>query len=545
MHHFPLSFSRFSKEKLLLLFVVFWGLFQWTSAQSAFDCTLGTAHSETAFSILHTPGDLWVIGGAYEFDGWGTAQLLIMKTDRVGDTLWTWTYGDRVDTSSAKTREVQHASGDGIFDIQATMSGGYVATGASYLFSEGLGDIVVLNLDYWGDTLWTRNYGGNGDDYGYAVRETPDSGFVVAGFTESFGPGNRNGYLLKIDQHGDTAWTAVTDGSSLEAFFKCSLTEDGGIIALGYTFDAGIGNADIFLVKFDANGAVLWAKTFGGIQNDYGYSIQETPDKGFILTGMTESAGQGVQDAFLIKTDSLGNSEWSKTYGGPLFDGAFEVILVPGRGYAFTGYTTSFGALNNKEDVYIVEVDFAGDILWTGRAGGPEYDFGESLTLADDGELAIVGYSASFGLGVSDIFLFKLDRTEEDNCHLFTTQTQSDDVPFGETTPTITLSHGAFGEYQRPVMGGTFMRRTDACDSVFVGIEPPLNTQLKIYPNPSSGRFQIDGPFTGPWEVRNAMGQLIGERESPVIDLSSEARGIYWLRYPFGGRWFQQKLIKY
>lgn len=515
-------------------------------AQSGFHRAMGTSHSESAFSIIQTPDSGFVIGGAYEFDGWGTKQLMVVKTDQLGDSLWTRTYGDRIDTSFAKTGSTNapHSTGNGIFDIKPTSSNGFVATGGSYTFSSGLGDIVVLNLDGSGDTIWTRNYGGTGDDYGYSISQTSDDGFVVTGYTESYGPGIRHGIVLRLDMNGDTVWTAITDGSSIEAFYKGELTTDGGLIATGYTFNDGAGNADVYLVKFDPNGAIEWAKTYGGTQNEYGYSVHQIADNGYIVSGMTESAGQGVQDALLIKTDSLGNSEWIKTYGGESYDGAYDVVQKPGVGYTFIGYTKSFGTLNNEDDFYVVQVDLNGDTTWTRRIGGDQYDIGESIAITLDGGFAILGYSGSMGYGGSDILFMKLDANGDGACHSYGTQTVTEAVPFAESNPTIIPLSGSKTSMARPVIGSTFLRPTNGCDSIFVAVDEALTPQLTIYPNPSAGIFRINGRHDGNLMVINPMGQVVYQGKGNLLDLSGVARGIYILRFQIKGKWFQRKLLK-
>jgi len=148
-----------------------------------------------------------------------------------------------------------------------------------------------------------------------------------------------------------------------ELAYYAQMTSDSGQIIVGSTDGFGAGSADVFLAKTDANGDLEWSKTYGGIAADNGYFVQPTWDNGYIVLGETQSSGAGLEDIFLIKTDSVGDTLWTKTYGGAALDIAYQVKQTNDSGYVLVGYTASFGS--GADDIYVIKTDANGDTLWT------------------------------------------------------------------------------------------------------------------------------------------------------------------------------------
>ncbi len=163
---------------------------------------------------------------------------------------------------------------------------------------------------------WWRTYGGTHSDRGYCVQQTTDGGYIIAGSTYSFGPGTPdscNVYLIKTDASGDTLWTRAYGGAGCDEGYSVQQTTDGGYIIAGYTNSFGAGNGDIYLVKTDASGDTLWTRTFGGPDRDEGASIQQTADGGYVVAGRTYSFGAGDADVYLVKTNAQGDTSWTRT----------------------------------------------------------------------------------------------------------------------------------------------------------------------------------------------------------------------------------------
>jgi len=152
----------------------------------------------------------------------------------------------------------------------------------------------------WGqvDTLWTNTFGGSSSDYGYCVKQTTDGGYIITGRTDSYGKGGRDFWLIKTDSNGDSTWTKTFGGSSQDFGYSVQQTTDGGYVITGTT------DGNVWLIKTDSLGQEVWNQTLGGSSDDYGWSVQQTADGGYIITGQTDSYGNGGWDVWLIKTDS-------------------------------------------------------------------------------------------------------------------------------------------------------------------------------------------------------------------------------------------------
>ncbi|MFZ8835387.1 MAG: hypothetical protein ACO2O5_14520, partial [Candidatus Caldipriscus sp.] len=202
---------------------------------------------------------------------------------------------------------------------------------------------------------FAKTYGGANWDWASSVRQTSDGGYIVVGVTLSFGAGNRDIFLIKTNASGNLQWAKTYGGTNEEEAFSVQQTSDGGYIVAGFTHSFGAGNRDIFLIKTNASGNVQWAKTYGGTDDDRAYSVQKTSDGGYIVAGFTGSFGAGAWDVFLIKTDASGNVQWAKTYGGTNSDVASSVQQTSDGGYIVVGFTHSFGA--GDRDIFLIKTD--------------------------------------------------------------------------------------------------------------------------------------------------------------------------------------------
>lgn len=295
------------------------------------------------------------------------------------DTVWTKTYGG--------------VYWDEGLDVQQTIDGGYIVTGFTSSFGVGGKDIYLIRTDSNGDTLWTKTYGGTGDDIGFSVRQTSDGGYIITG--EIFVPGNHMDLcLLKTDSQGATLWVKTYGGPDPEVGRSVRQTFDGGYIITG---DKGYVT---YCVKTNATGDTIWTRTYG---EGRGYEIEQTSDGGYIIAGVIPVGAAG--DALLLRIDTLGNTLWSKSYGGTYEDFASAVtatadgyIAAGGRYYSPGGY-----------DVYLIRTDTNGDTIWTGTIGGPNIDYGKSIQKTADDRYIIAGITGSFGAGNDDVYLIRAD----------------------------------------------------------------------------------------------------------------------------------------
>ncbi|MBU1653088.1 T9SS type A sorting domain-containing protein [bacterium] len=283
--------------------------------------------------------------------------------------------------------------------------GGYIFTGLRTVPGNE-DDVLIIRVDANGETLWERTYGGPLDDCGRQVQQTSDGNFAVTAWTDSYGPGLRSGYLLKLDDNGDMLWTKTYGGTGYNNTWSGIQTSDGGYALTGFSDCSGTQRDMIYLVKTDATGDTLWTQRYGSVQLDYGTRIYQTVDEGFIIAGYTSSFGVGLIDGILIKTDGDGNQEWMQTYGGNSYDKIRDVIQTSDGGYMFVGETASFSV--GSYDYWIVKTDAVGDTLWSRTFGGYGDDRAKCVWQTDDGGYVVSGGSYSFGPGEVDAYVKKL-----------------------------------------------------------------------------------------------------------------------------------------
>ena len=256
------------------------------------------------------------------------------------------------------------------------------------------------------DMEWSKTFGGTNIDYGKSIVQTDDGGYILTGYTLSFGAGDYDLWLIKTDSDGNEMWNKTFGGTNSDVGESIIVTDDGGYIIAGRTGSSGTGNQEFWLIKTDSDGNEEWNKTIGGINNDYCHSVVQTGEGGYMLTGFTWSFGNGGE-AWLIKTDANGDEEWNKTFGGAGYDSSESVAQTSDGGYIMTGLTESFGGGDRK--VWLIKTDSDGNEMWNKTFGGNESDTGYSVAVTGDGGYIVAGYTLSFGEGAYDFWLIKTD----------------------------------------------------------------------------------------------------------------------------------------
>ncbi|HEY3249985.1 MAG TPA: T9SS type A sorting domain-containing protein, partial [Ignavibacteria bacterium] len=267
-------------------------------------------------------------------------------------------------------------------------------------------DSYIVKLDNNGTILWTKTFGGFGDEYGESIVQTSDGGYAVGGYTNSYGAGDYDDYIAKLDAAGAIQWFKTYGTAGYDYALSIKQTTDGGYVLFGSTSSFGAGNNDYYVVKVDSAGLLQWSKTIGGPGGDYGFCVIQTSDGGYALSGTTLSFGAGNYDLYVVKLNATGSLEWSRTIGGTGFEYGYQIIQTSEGGYAIAASIESFGA--GGYDAYIVKLNSSGQIEWNRTLGGMYDDNILSITQTTDGGYAATGFTTIAGSG-ADIYLIKLD----------------------------------------------------------------------------------------------------------------------------------------
>lgn len=277
----------------------------------------------------------------------------------------------------------------GVF-VSPTQDGGYIAVGVTKSFGEGEEDVYLVKTDAQGEVLWSQTYGGPEPDFGWSVHETAD-GFVLAGFTESFGNGDSDCYLIKTDPAGKMLWSQTYGGEGSDICWALELTTDGGMVLAGETTSSGEGEEDFFLVKTDSLGTVEWTQTFGWGNSDRCFSIVQADDGGYVLAGQTYSLGAGDRDVCVVKATAKGDMEWAKVFGGPESDVGHSVISVGDGHFLVTGYSGSAPA--KDDDPYLIKIDSTGGAVFAEKIHLDGVNHTLTGAQSDDRGFYLVGFT--------------------------------------------------------------------------------------------------------------------------------------------------------
>ncbi|MES2680622.1 MAG: T9SS type A sorting domain-containing protein [Bacteroidota bacterium] len=220
--------------------------------------------------------------------------------------------------------------------------------------------------------VWQKNIGGVLSEIAKSVVELPDSSLVIAGYTSSFGNGGYDAYIIKTDKNGNLLWQKTFGGTDWDFAYSINNTSDGNLIVCGTTYSFGRGENDAFILKLDYNGNFLWTKTYGGTKSDDLKEIVPTLDGGFIATGTTKSYGDSLGDIWVTKFNSSGDSTWFKTHGGVKKDVGNTIVQNANADYFIGGGSESFGI--GKEDAYVFKLNSSGNFLWSGYEGKANED---------------------------------------------------------------------------------------------------------------------------------------------------------------------------
>lgn len=461
--------------------------------------------------------------------------------------------GGGADSSSAGTLLIKtDANGDtlwiklytfghaGSTDIHQTNDGGYIITGCSNL------DLLVFRINANGDTLWTREIGGVADNYGNSVQQTSDGGFILTGTIYG---GGYNLVLIKWDANGTVVW--VRTFGYFNDYGNCvKQTNDGGYIIAGSTRSFGIGIQNVYLIKTDSLGDTLWTKTYGGTKIDAGNSVCQTTDGGYIIVGSTNSNDTtNLSDVYLIKTYTNGDTMWTKTYGGAGDDLGQSVQQTNDGGYIIAGTKDNF-SLQTK--IYLIKTNSNGDTLWTKSYQDSSEAQGAIVQQTSDRGYIISGIgSSSYGA----FYLIKTDSLGFSGCNDFNTTTKVGSPHTQVTKPhtIVTYSSSANVSIRNMIIVSGGVVGTICFND---GINEVRNNQptISLYPNPNNGTFtlsysQIQTP-NSQFRIEDVLGRTVythyiySIEGKETIDVSGLSNGVYFYQLINNKETMRGKFVK-
>jgi hypothetical protein len=354
------------------------------------ETTFGGTLYETGNSVQQTTDGGYIITGHTESFGNGDYDVYLIKTDVDGVEQWNQTFGGT---------EADYSS-----SVQQTTDGGYIITGNTNSFGNDR-YVYLIKTDVNGVEQWNQTFGVYSAS-GHYVQQTTDGGYIITGMILYTMNGDYDTYLIKTDGNGIQQWSQ-TFGTG-RAGLSVQQTSDGGYIIAGQTQSLGNINYDIHIIKTDGNGIQQWSQTFGGTGIDEAVEIKQTTDGGYIIIGSTSAVGIADNDVYLIKTDGYGIEQWNQTFGGLNQDYGRSVKQTSDGGYIIAGQTQSFG--NTNYSVYLIKTDVNGIEQWSQTSVDTNSTMGRSVQQTTDGGYIITGLINYFGNDNIDIYLMKTDE---------------------------------------------------------------------------------------------------------------------------------------
>jgi hypothetical protein len=401
--------------------------------------------------------------------------LLVLSPSVYADTTyWAKSYGG--------------ADRDTAFAVEQTSDLGYILVGDTWSGLSGRLDVWILKLSASGSIEWQRTYGGAGDDTAQSVHQTPDGGYIVAGYTASFGDPDYDMWVLKLDSNGGIVWEYAYGADNQELASFVEQTSDGGYILGGRTNSIAGSAPDFWALKLDSSGVAMWDRTYSLDGDRRIEAIHQTSDNGYILAGSTSSGAlsvawviktdangnivwertydpglgadveeiqvtsdggyvliaeaftaDGDQDFWVLKLKSNGDIDWERTYGGNGEEDAQPIRQTSDGGYIMAGATGSFGA--GGDDVWVVKLNQNGDITWERTYGGAGDDEAISIDETSDGGYIVAGETTSFGAGLTDMWVLRIDSSG----HI------SDCLPIGSSNANVVDTHATIVNTQGTV----------------------------------------------------------------------------------------------
>lgn len=368
-----------------------------SSAQISWEKLFSKKSTDVFRSVAEATAGGYILAGYTSDSTVNDTDAYVVRMNTSGDTLWT----KRINGTSSRK--------DLFYKVINTADGGYAFCGYSTSFGSGSDDAYWVKTDASGNITWTKTWGGIGRDRAQDIIQTSDGGYAITGYTTSAPAQYYDAFIIRTNSSGDTLWTKRYGASGFDDANSIRELPDGGFIIGGQSTNGGTG-LDLYLVRTNSSGVSIWTNRWGTAGTDNIEHIVRNNDGTFILAGGTDDvSGLGGNDGYLVKTDTGGTQIWAKIYGGSDQDDFHRVEATTDGGYIASGTSRSSGPL--EPNMWLMKVTSAGDSTWSRTLGGVNHDHGYSGMQTSDGGYIMAGYSSSFAFNGEDAYVVKLNSS--------------------------------------------------------------------------------------------------------------------------------------
>jgi hypothetical protein len=492
-------------------------------SQVTFQCVYQANVGSWSGFLQQTTDHGYIMTGSNGYWTAGGLDIYLVKTDSMGTAQWGKSYGGSAD--------------DYANAVVQTYDGGYLAGGHTNSFGNVM---YAVKTDAAGNLVWSKTY-----DSGeiFSIARTADSNYVLCAY------GSSSVILIKIDTAGAIIWEKRYGGAGIDVGISVEQTRDTGFVIGGYTSSFGAGGSDYYLIKTDSTGTLQWSKTFGGADEEQCYCVHQTRDGGYILSGLSYGYGMGGNDFYVVRTDADGNMLWNKSYGEAGADYGSYIVQSDDGGYVLTGANTH---TQNPYSLSLLGLDQQGNILWKkGYAGSFLETWGLTIITTTDGGYAVGGYTELPPSSQPFIYLLKTDANGNGGCDFPTDATVTIPVPLVTTPATVTSPGGNIAGPATAVHPGWYDGRL--CLDASADNLSRQRAALTVYPNPFHTAAKINSTEISSYpailKIYNTIGALVKEQTisgpGAVINREGLENGIYFIRVSSDeGEWVGKIIIE-
>ena len=521
------------KNKNVLLSIFIFGLFLCNGvfAQYSFQRLIGGVSQERGQTLFQTRDGGYLYNAATLSYGSGSADGFFVKTNNQGLLEWARAYG----TVAFDNSEYAIESYDGKL----------LGTGLTFFPGNVTRDVLLFKTDSLGQLIWSKTYGGSGNDGAVYMIETSDHGYALVGSTQSIGAGSDDILFIKTDENGDTIFTRSYGSVDSDAGIAIAEIPSGGFVICGKQtrIVGGLPFADGILLRTDASGDLLWTKLYGDSLWEELESVGVNADESIVSCGAITSYGAGKYDVLCMKTNNAGDVDWVKTYGGPEIDASYGLVINSDSTYTISGYTNSFGyghehRGDDSTNIFMMKINALGDTVWTRTYGDGLQDEAYRNNATSDGGYLIAGFTTNYTFQDSaQMIMIKTDSMGFTGCHEFTSHPIINNAPLIGRTAVFSQASGLFTGVIALVQMTVNTDDEDACLYALTD-EAKSNEKFVVYPNPAITELTLQSDLLAEVDkvcVYDFQGRLKeckqGKGQSRIsVDLTDYVSGIYFLR---------------